>query len=330
MNKHITISIKTILFTLFMIVMGYIVYRLGDIFLLLLLSLLIVISIEPLIQWFCKQKFMNSYISRPFAVILSYSFVIFMLLSIFTIGIPPVIAQLRKMLLALSTYISGFDVAGGLENYVTELFRQINSLSAGLISTTLTIFQLITALLSLIVISIYFSLDWINIKNKFFEFFPKKHQEKAQNILSEVENTIGLWIKGQVILMLSVGLISLIGLLILDIDYPLALALISGLLEFVPFIGPVISAILAGIVGFSMSPVKGISVIILFSLIQQLENNLLVPKVMQRVSGFSPIIILISILIGSEFFGVLGAIVAVPVMMISYIFVRVLYLNNRR
>lgn len=328
MNKQISISIKTILFTLFMILLGYIVYRLGDIFLLLLLSLLTVISIEPLVVWITKQKLFNNYISRPFAVVISYAFVIFILMAVFTIGIPPVIAQLRKLLLALSSYISEFDLNGGLENYVTELFKQINSLSAGLITTTLTIFQLITALLSLIVISIYLSLDWINIKNRLFEIVPNKYSKKTKEVFNEIENTIGIWIKGQVFLMISVGFISLLGLLILDIDYPLALALISGLLEFIPFIGPVVSAVLAGIVGFSISPIKGISVVILFSLIQQLENNLLVPKIMQRVSGFSPIVILLSILIGSEFFGVLGAIVAVPTMMIAYIFFKILYLKK--
>ncbi len=82
------------------------------------------------------------------------------------------------------------------------------------------------------------------------------------------------------------------------------------------------SGALAGVIGFSDSPVKGLAVLVLFFIIQQSENNLLVPKVMQRVSGFSPLVILIALLIGSEFFGIVGAILSVPVTMISVIVVK--------
>jgi len=141
----------------------------------------------------------------------------------------------------------------------------------------------------------------------------------------EVERNVGQWLKGQLLLMLVVGLASFIGLLLLDIRYPLALAMVAGLLEIVPMIGPVLSAVVAAIIGFSETPVKGVGVIALFLIIQQLENNLLVPKIMQKVSGFSPLIILLALLIGSEFFGVVGAIVAVPTtMIISIILKRVL------
>ena len=124
------------------------------------------------------------------------------------------------------------------------------------------------------------------------------------------------------------GCVCFLGLFILGIDYPLALGLIAGLLEFVPMIGPIISAVLAGVVGFSMSPIKGLGVIVLFTIIQQLENNLLVPKVMQRVSGFSPIAILLAILIGAEFFGVIGTVLAVPVMMITFLLIKRLVIDK--
>jgi len=325
MDKNYVISIKTILTALLFLLGGYVVYRLSNIFLLLLVSLLVVISIEPLILFICSQSIFNKKISRSYSVIISYSTLVLIFVTIFTIGIPPVLSQLSKMLQTLSQLIGGININGNIENYIRYLFNELSTLSSGLRNITFKIFQQVTALLSLIIISIYISLDWINIKDRFTKLLPKKFQQESKEYFLEVENSIGMWIKGQLFLMVSIGLISFFGLLLIGIDYPLALALISGLLEFIPFVGPLISAILAGIVGFSMSPIKGISVIVLFVIIQQLENNLLVPKVMQKVSGFSPIIILLAILIGSEFFGVLGAIIAVPTMMVGYLFIKSRY-----
>jgi predicted PurR-regulated permease PerM len=234
------------------------------------------------------------------------------------------------MVFILVDFLDGFNINGGFEKYISEFVTQISGVSGGVVSTTLSIFENVTTLFSLLVICIYMSLDWINMKTKFYAMFPKKLRDDAIETVGEVETNIGEWIKGQLFLMLVIGLVSFLGLFVLGVDYAIALGLISGLLEFVPMLGPVLSAVLAGVIGFSMSPVKGFGVIILFVLIQQLENNLLVPKVMQKVSGFSPLVILLSLLIGSEFFGLVGALTAVPVTMIgSIILKRVLNPNGR-
>jgi predicted PurR-regulated permease PerM len=116
--------------------------------------------------------------------------------------------------------------------------------------------------------------------------------------------------------------LSYIGLLIVGVQFPLALALLAGIFEIVPIIGPIISAVVAALVAVIDSPIKALLIVGVFSLIQQLEGNLLVPKVMQKVSGFSPIVILIALLIGSNLFGLIGAVVAVPVLMIGAIIVK--------
>ena len=142
------------------------------------------------------------------------------------------------------------------------------------------------------------------------------------NVVEEVETNVGHWVKGQLVLMLVIGVLSFFGLWALGVDYPLALALIAGLLEAVPILGPVISAVLASVIGFSQDPIIGLAVLGFFTILQQLENNILVPKIMQRVSGFSPLVILIALIVGSNFFGVMGAIVAIPITMILVIVVK--------
>ena len=156
-------------------------------------------------------------------------------------------------------------------------------------------------------ISIYMSLDWENLKRRFISLFPNKFKLEVLRIIEEIETNVGHWVKGQLVLMLVIGSLSFVGLAILQVPYPLALGLIAGVLEIVPILD---------------TPLKSLAVIALFIGIQQLENNLLVPKIMQKVSGFSPLVILVALLIGSNFFGIVGAIIAVPVTMIAAIVIK--------
>jgi len=165
-------------------------------------------------------------------------------------------------------------------------------------------------------------LDWPNLKKRFLSVVPKKFRDLASDTVGEIELSVGHWLKGQAFLMFVVGSMSLVGLSVLQVPYPLALGLISGILEAVPMIGPLLSAVVASIIGFSVSPVKGLMVVGLFVIIQQLENNIIVPKVMGKVSGFSPLVILLALLIGSNFFGIVGAILAVPTTIILVIIIK--------
>lgn len=331
MDKQVVISIKTILFSFLMLLAGYILYRLGPIFAILLIAFLIVISVEPLIRYLMTKDFMNSPVSRGLAVVSTYLVILLIFIGILTIGIPPIVGQFKKMIFVLIDFLNGLNVNGaGIDKYLTEAVTQISDVSGGVLSATLSVFSSLATLVSLLIISIYLSLDWPNIKDRMFSLFPDNIQDEAKDTLIDIENNIGYWIKGQLVLMLIIGVISFIGLFILGVDYPLALGLIAGLLEVVPMLGPVLSAILASIIGFSISPVKGFGVIVLFTVIQQLENNLLVPKVMQKVSGFSPLVILLALLIGSEFFGVIGALIAVPVTMIGSIIIKKVLLGKKK
>ena len=117
--------------------------------------------------------------------------------------------------------------------------------------------------------------------------------------------------------MLLIGIVTYFGLLLLGVPYPLALAVIAGLLEVIPILGPIISVIPAVIVAWSLvSPISAVGVIGLYILIQQLESNLIVPKVMQKVIGFNPLVTLIGFMIGAKLLGLTGAILAIPLTII--------------
>lgn len=316
MDKQIVISLKTILLTFLLVLAGYVVYRLGPVIGLLVVATLIVVSIEPLIKRLIKLTLFNRPLNRSVAVILAYVFLILILTLVVTLGIPPVINELQRMILSLSQTARELNITNNVSVSLSDFLPQATNFSSEFLSVTLSLFSNLTTVFSLFIISIYLSLDWINIKKRLISFFPNKAEEDAVDAVAEIEQNIGQWVKGQLILMLVVGVLSYIGLTILGVRYALALAIVSGILEIIPMIGPLITAVIGGILGFSQDPVLGIGVLALFTLIQQLENNILVPKIMQKVSGFSPLIILLALLIGSEFFGVIGALLAVPMTMI--------------
>jgi len=308
-----------------MVVAGLIIYRLSAVFSTLLLALFISLAIESGIKYLMKMTFWNRPVSRGLAVLVSYALFVLVAAFILLVVLPPVLNQGRVLLLSLAQIIQEYQIPGASEITFTDLLPTTTSVSNGVVSITVFLFSNIFSVFSLLVLSIYMSLDWENLKRKLYDILPDKIEVEVRGAIEEIEISIGHWVKGEALLMFVVGLFSFLGLQILGVKFALALGIVAGLLEVVPMIGPVIAAILSAIIGFSVSNFQGIGVLALFTIIQQMENSFLVPKIMEKVSGFSPLAILVALLVGGELFGLLGAITAVPLMMIlSIILKRVL------
>lgn len=323
MDKDIIISIKTILLT-FLIAIGiYVVYRLGPIIGLFLFALLIVVAIEPLVKKLMQQTVVNRKVPRSVAVIISYVLLISVIALAVTIWLPPFLSEAQKLIKNLPKILGAVDLSDSFN--LASVLPQASAVSGGILTATFSIFSNLTNILSLLIIALYLSMDWPNVRRRFVSLFPAKAEDTVLETIDEIEINLGHWLKGQSILMLVVGLGCFVGLVLLDVDYPLALGLISGLLEIVPMIGPIISAIIATIIALASDPIKAVGVIVLYIIVQQLENNILVPKVMQKVSGFSPLVILLALLVGGEFFGIAGAVMAVPAVMTLGIIIKKIF-----
>jgi predicted PurR-regulated permease PerM len=319
MDKHVLVTIKIVSTVLAMAAVLYVLIMLAPVFATLLVSLFICLAVEPVVKYFKSLVFWNRNVSRGFSVGLTY-FLLFLALSVISsLGFSPILSQAQKFLQSLGSLVQNSPFVTQYDLNVNSLLPQVSKLSDSLLSTTLSIFSNFFGFVSVFFLSLYISLDWENLKKMLFALFNGKVKRYVIDGVNEVEVNVGYWIKGQLILMFVVGLCSFLGLLVLGIDYPLALGLISGLFEAVPMVGPIFSAVLAAFVGFSSSSADGIATLILFTLIQQLENNFLVPKIMEKASGFSPLVVLVIVLIGGNLFGVLGVILAVPCTMALYI-----------
>ena len=123
---------------------------------------------------------------------------------------------------------------------------------------------------------------------------------------------MGRWLQGQLLLMLIIFALDYAGLLLRKVPYALTLALLAGLLEIIPYIGPMISAVLALIFGFFISPLVGLLAFAWFAIMQQIEGNIIVPLVMRKAVGLNPVVVIVALLIGAKLAGVVGIIISVP------------------
>jgi predicted PurR-regulated permease PerM len=151
-----------------------------------------------------------------------------------------------------------------------------------------------------------------NLEERIAAFFVGREQ-RVKSLIVQIEEKLGSWLRGQLFLSLIIGILSYIGLLVLGIPYALPLAVVAGVLEVIPVIGPIISSIPSVLIALTISPILGLAVAAMYFVIQQLENHLIVPQVMKRAVGLNPLIVILAIAIGSSLLGFAGALLAVPI-----------------
>lgn len=316
MEKQLVINIKTVLFIAGLILAGFFLYRVFPLILLIYTALLAALVLEPSVQYFSKQILFNRPLNRVTAVLISYFLLVLVLVGIFALILPGLVSQLQLLMLVKLPYLDqtiGQFLFGNSSVELSSYFGNVVQLTASVFEGFLTIFLGIA-------ISIYLSMQWLDIKSHISRLPLGKYRNAILGAIDDIEASLGGWAKGQIILMLVVGLSTTVGLLLLGGGtYAIALGLLAGLLEFIPLVGPIVTAIIAVVIYYPTSPILAGAVVALFVIIQQLESNLLVPKVMQRISGFNPLLILLAVTLGQHFYGAVGVLIAVPTFMIGVI-----------
>jgi predicted PurR-regulated permease PerM len=179
------------------------------------------------------------------------------------------------------------------------------SVATGLVSGILyLVFTLILAL--------YLTIDGDRIRRYAILFLPFDRHDQALKVTERIGERLGAWARGEALLATIIGVLTWIGALVLGLPYAGALALIAAVGELVPNLGPIIASVPLVVVGFLSSPTQGVLALVLAILIQQLENNLIVPRVMARAVDLHPVAVMLAILAGGELLGIPGALMAVP------------------
>jgi len=214
---------------------------------------------------------------------------------------------------------------------LTEASQLLNSIG-GSVTTLMNVitstFSGIFTVFSILVMSFYLISDRENLYKK-ISWISKddRHLNLSKELIDSIELQLGGWIRGQFILMTLIGVVDFIGLSLLNVPFALPLALLAGGLEILPNLGPTIAAVPGIVLAYSSGGWVMAAVVTLFYLVvQQLENNLIVPKIMKANVDVNPLATILTMLIGVKIAGVVGALLAVP----CYIILRSLYSLARR
>lgn len=302
-------------------------YLVRDIILILLLAMVLASAMDPLVDWlYRKAKF-----PRGLSVILVYLVFISFVVMIIYFLVPQIVQQFSQLAERLSDFREDLSFRAsaltrvldqlGITTSLKNLGQNFTRLTANLFRTTVGVFSGIVQVVAVLAISFYLISSESGMKNFVKSLVPFKHQAYAVRLTGEIQNKIGHWLLGQLILSGFIFLLIYIGLSVLGVKSALALALLAGLLEIVPYLGPVLSAVPAIFVAFVQSPPLALFVLLLYIVVQQVENYILVPKIMGRTVGANPVIILLAVLVGFKLAGILGMLLAVPIVAAASVFI---------
>ena len=336
---------KSAMVILAVIIGTYLLYSIGNILVLFFIAFFIAAALDPLIDAIQSAK-----IPRAIAILLVY-LVIFVLVAVLIANLLPLIAT---QLVGIATLVNNFIV--GISNspvdnlpfgsiikpYLNDLYKAIdfkvvavqlqNSLE--LISTQLLslggnlwsiILQISNGLMNFVLILIlvfFMTVDEMALEHFCISIFPARYSEYISARMQTVKVKIGEWIRGQVVVSVVAAIISFVGLAIFGVNYSLTIAVITGICMIIPVFGRVVACVIVLPIVLNQSPALALFLIIYYFGISQIENNILVPLLMNRAVGLSPILIIFSLLVGFQFLGIMGLVLAIPIATIIAVFAR--------
>ncbi|MDP3964906.1 MAG: AI-2E family transporter [bacterium] len=328
-NSTVSISTATIFKVIAIGLAMWFLYSILNVIGILFVSLIFTAGIAPWVDWLEDKR-----IPRVIGTTVLYVITLSIFSLVIILIIPPVTEQIGQITSVFPEYynrisqdVEALRESGGDNAFVTtvqEALRTVNEnlgrAASGIFSSLVTIFGGLASFLSIAVITFYLMLERNGMKKIIHALAPAQYQPYLTHLGNRITLKLGSWLRGQLMLGLIIFVITYVGLLVLGVKYALVLALIAGILELIPIIGPILSAIPALFLSFAESPAKALLVLILYVVIQQLENQIVVPKVMQKSVGLNPVVVIVAMLIGAKLGGLLGIILAIPTAAIIQVF----------
>lgn len=313
MNNHkIDISHKTIFFLTAFLALLWGLFLIRDVIILLFVAVIFMSALSPIVTRLEKLK-----IPKALAIALIYIVIISAVASLITFVVTPFTEQTATLTSNLPQYLVALiPETGFIDRSVIQ--QEFGNFSKNALEVSLTVFNNFLAFISIAVLTFYLLLERDNLDKLLAQFFIRK-EERIRKTTKRIEEKLGSWMRGQIALTLIIGVTSYIGLTVLGVPYAVPLAIFAGIMEIVPVIGPIISAIPAIMVALLISPVLAGLVALLYFVIQQLENHLIVPQVMKKAVGLNPLVVILAVAVGGRLLGISGALLAVPITVVVQI-----------
>ncbi len=297
------------------------IYLIREVLILLFIALVIVSAAQPIVEKLEKKK-----IPRAVTTVILYIIGLTFLGGGIYLIIPIIVEEFQQLGKNIPQYFEGigafinnltalaadYNFENNLQRLIENSSSRMTELFSQIFSNAFTFLGSIFKILLVLSLSFYMLVRKEGIKGFLRAITPKKHQEYAFDLTSRIQYKMGRWLIGQFTLIIIIFALDYLVLSSLGVPYALLLALLGGLFEIIPYIGPVMALIPAALVALTISPLTALLVIIFYIVIQQLENYVLTPLIMKKAVGLDPVVIILSLLIGGILAGFLGVLIAVP------------------
>lgn len=299
-------------------------YLIKDVLAILFLAIIVASALAPLGEFF--ERF---YIPRVVSVLITYLVFIGVMVGVFYLIIPPLIDELKELALVVPDYYETVskqvfkttrgispDYAKSAQDFLINFGDKIKSFTAGVFGAVSEIFGGVVAFGAILVISFYLAIQKKGVEEFLRLVTPEANERYIINLWLRVEKKLSKWMQGQLLLAFIMGVSVFVGLWFIGVPYALLLGFIAAIFEILPIAGPALSA-LAGIsVAVLASPMLALFTLVFYVILQQVENHVLVPILMKRATGLNPVVVIIALLVGAKLGGVMGMLIAVPIMTI--------------
>jgi predicted PurR-regulated permease PerM len=299
-------------------------YLVRDAILLVYVSALVAIGLSPLVARLERRTFPGASAPMPRWAAISIIYLCFVgvLVGVGLLIIPPLADQARGLWAAFPDMLhqgQQWLIDRGLLNRELTVREAVEQAPGGGTDTVGTVFGAVWGLIggvfgivTILILAFYLLLESDAIMTSFVRLFPRGERARVEDASRRVSTKVSAWLGGQLLLGGIIGSTAAVGLFFLGVPYFYVLALIAGVGELIPIVGPILAAIPAVAVAFTVSPAMALGVAIFYFAQQQLENHVLVPKIMSRQVGLSASFVIIALLIGGSLLGIVGAILAIP------------------
>lgn len=328
-EQNISISIGTIVKAVLIVLFFGLLFFLKDLVLVLLMSIVVASAVEPGTQWLVRRK-----IPRLFSVIFIYISIAICLAGIIFFLLIPLLSESSDFLRNFPTYFNEGTITNTLNSneffssqsisnltnninlgqVVSQINGVISSVTSNTFGTVASFFGGVLSFFLMVILSFYLAMEEDGVGKFLKAITPIKHEKYVISLWKRSQRKIGLWMQGQLILAVIIGVLVYLGLLILNVPNPLLLATLAAAFEIIPLFGPILASIPAIAIGLVTGGISFAALITgLYIIIHQFENQLIYPLVVKKIVGVSPIVSIVALAVGFQLAGFIGLILSVPI-----------------
>lgn len=318
----IDITYRSLLRVVFVGAMVVLLFYLRDIIAALLFAIVVASAIEPGVRWLQRYR-----VPRIAAALIIYVVAIAVLAGAVYLVAPPLVDEFSSFLDSFPRYqrvllqeLRSFQnlpfyslFSENAQNIILNPPFDVQQVGGSTLDILFSVFGGIFSGIILIVVSFYLATQENGIERFLRMVTPLRAEEYVIDLWSRAQTKMGQWLRGQILLGAIVGMLVFLALTLLGIRYALILAVLAAIFELIPVIGPILAAVPAVFFAFLTSPILGLVVAVVYTVIQQTESHLLVPIIMRRSVGLNPLVVVIALLVGAKLGGILGMFLSVPI-----------------